>query len=94
MWPIDHARAFRLHRTIREPKNLEHCDLQLLQSLRVLDPKTAEGRLTPYLSKKETGAMFARRDQIVKIFDEKIVPPRIQSRFAYALTSLATSTAI
>src|SRR5262249_20766971 len=69
---IDHSRCFRLHHTLENVKNLAMCDRRLLASLRSLDKDQVQQRLMPYLTKTEAQAVIARRDVIVKFFDEQI----------------------
>ncbi len=69
---IDHTRAFRLHRRLRGPENLIRCDRQLLQALQDLDIDTLERDLRPLLEKSAIAPILARRDAIVKHFEEKI----------------------
>jgi hypothetical protein len=68
---IDHSRSFRLMHTWRTRKNLEY-DRTLVANLRAPDKDTAQSRLMPYLTKSEVEAVIARRDLIVRFFDEQI----------------------
>ena len=70
--PIDHTRAFRLHKKLLNPKNLVKCDRRLLTAMRKLDYQTLEGELRPFLNKAQIGALLARRDRIVEFFDQEI----------------------
>lgn len=72
VWMIDHTRAFRLQTTIKDPGNLQRCDRLLLERLRKLDRDTVSHELSPCLSKAEINAILARRDRIVKHFEELI----------------------
>ena len=72
IYPIDHTRAFRLHKSLLNSKKLVKCDRQLLTALRKLDYQTLEGELRPFLKKAQIEALLARRDRIVKIFDNAI----------------------
>ncbi len=72
IWLIDFSRAFRLYKTLRDPKELTQCDRRLLTKLRTLDRESAEAKLRPYLKKSEIEALFARRDKIVEFFDAEI----------------------
>lgn len=66
---IDHTRAFRILKTLRNPKDLAKCDRTLLKNLRALDKDTLMRELRPYCTKTEIEALLARRDLIVKFFD-------------------------
>jgi hypothetical protein len=69
---IDHSRSFRLHHTLENAKNLARCDRALLASLRALDKDQVQQRLMPYVTKGEIEGLMARRDVIVKFFDEQV----------------------
>ena len=72
IWAIDHTRAFRTHRVLESPKDLVQCDRKLLAALRGLNEKTLAGELRPYVSKVQIKALLARRDLIVKYFDNAV----------------------
>ena len=67
---IDHTRAFRLHKKLKNEKNLTRCDRKLFAALQVLDRTSLQQELTPYLDKGEIGAVLARRDLIVRLFED------------------------
>ena len=69
---VDFTRAFRLYRTLREPKNLARIDRRLYQNLKALDQPTLETDLRPYLTEPEIQGLLARRDRIVAFFDAEI----------------------
>ncbi len=69
---IDHTRAFRTHRVLKNPKDLVQCDRKLLAALRGLTYETLAGELRPYLTKSQIKALLARRDLIVKYFDNAV----------------------
>ena len=69
---IDHTRAFRTHRVLKNPKDLVQCDRRLLAALRGLTYETLEGELRPYLTKWQIKALLARRDLIVEYFDNAV----------------------
>jgi len=72
LYAIDFTRAFRLYDKLETPSDLERCDRQLLEKLRQLDGQELLNRTKPHLSKAEVKALMARRDKIVKIFDQLI----------------------
>ncbi len=72
LWTIDFSRAFRKYRELKNPKNLEKCDRQLLENLRKLDQQGLTARTKGVLTKDEVLGVMARRDKIVKIFDQLI----------------------
>lgn len=67
---IDHTRAFRLHKKLKTPKNLVQCERSLFTALQTLDKASLEQELTPYLNNGEINAVLARRDLIVKVFED------------------------
>jgi hypothetical protein len=72
LWLIDFSRAFRLTKTIRQPHELASVDRKLLANLRGLTPDLLQKTLRRWLNKPEIEAVLARRDLIVRHFDEKI----------------------
>jgi len=72
IWMIDHTRAFRLTTQLPEPKNLVKCDRYLLANLRKLDKATLREKTGKYLNGMEIDGVLARRDAIVKFFEDKI----------------------
>jgi hypothetical protein len=72
LWLIDHTRAFRLNKKLLKPERLVRCDRELLQSLRTLAAEPLKEAVGDSLTKYEQEALLARRDQIVKIYDDRI----------------------
>jgi len=71
LWMIDHTRAFRTRRDLLDPKGLVKCDRNLLARMKALDADTIHRVLGPYLNKEEVKGLLARRDKIVKFFEDK-----------------------
>jgi hypothetical protein len=69
---IDHSRSFRLMHTLENAKNLSRCERTLLENLRALDKQTVMKSLLPYCTKPEVEGLMARRDVIVKFFDDQV----------------------
>ena len=69
---VDFSRAFRTRKDLRSPANLVRCDRRIYNALRELDEETLKRELGPYLRKNEIKGLLARRDKIVKFFDQKI----------------------
>lgn len=82
LWMIDFSRAFRLNKTLLNTKNLEKCDRQLLERMRLLDAKEVAAKTNAYLSPGEIGALMARRDQIIAVF-EKLIKERGEEAILY-----------
>ena len=72
MWLIDHTRAFRLGKELVAPADLTRCDRRLLDGMRALTAESLAKALGDSLTKEEQGAVLARRDLIVKHFDDRI----------------------
>jgi hypothetical protein len=71
---IDFSRAFRLHKELRDPKNLINCrlDHRVYDGLRGLNEESLTQRLRDVLRSHEITAILARRDRILAYFDEQI----------------------
>ena len=72
MWLIDHTRAFRLGKELVAPGDLTRCDRRLLDGMRALTAESLAKAIGDSLTKEEQGAVLARRDLIVKHFDDRI----------------------
>jgi hypothetical protein len=70
VWPIDHTRAFRLHKNLKTPANVTRCDRKMLEELKQLDRAVLEKELGKLLSNWERDAILARRDAIVSIIEK------------------------
>jgi hypothetical protein len=72
LWLIDHTRAFRLHTKLKQPRVLQRCDRDLFKALQALTIASVTTAVDRTLTKDEIKALIARRDLIVKQFDESI----------------------
>jgi len=72
MWMIDHTRAFRTDPALRNPKLLERCERSLFAGMQALTREAITGAMGDNLLQTEVDALIARRDSIVKLFEEKI----------------------
>jgi hypothetical protein len=72
MWLIDHTRAFRLGKTLLKPEQLVRCERGLLEKMRAMTPESLSQAVGSSLTKPEQEALLARRDAIVKLYEEKI----------------------
>ena len=72
MWMIDHTRAFRTDPELRSPQLLERCERALFDGLRRLTREELTKAVGDNLMQPEVDAVLARRDRIVKLFDDKI----------------------
>jgi hypothetical protein len=72
MWMIDHTRAFRPNTSLMDERVLTRCDTALLEKMKQLDAATLKKELGPYdVGDSQIKGLLARRDRIVKIFEEK-----------------------
>lgn len=72
LWMIDHTRSFGRDKTLPRPELITRCSRGLFERLRALEPDRVGERLSPYLRKSEIAALFARRDKLVALIEEKI----------------------
>ena len=72
MWMIDHTRAFRLQPTLLNPVTLQRCERTLLDRMRGLTAAAVTEAMGDTLLKVEIDALMARRDALVKLFDDRI----------------------
>lgn len=86
MWMIDHTRAFRLGKNLLKPELLERSERKMFQKMRELSyPMLAEA-MGRNMLKSEIEALLARRDLIVKLFEEKIAA-RTEAAVLFTLPS-------
>jgi Trp operon repressor len=72
MWMIDHTRAFRLGKDLLKKQPLERVERTLLEKMRELTFPGLTDAMGKILTKEEVEALLARRDVIVKLFDDRI----------------------
>jgi hypothetical protein len=72
IWLIDHTGAFGISSQLRYPESLTRCDRVLLGKLRELSRESLQRALGRYLSPEQLRALGARRELLVKHFDEQI----------------------
>jgi hypothetical protein len=72
LWMIDHTRAFRLGTELLKPEAMLWCERGLLSRLRLLTRDTVAQAVDRTLDRREIDALLARRDLIVRHFDERI----------------------
>lgn len=71
LWFIDHTRAFRMQKTLLDPKVITSCDRSLLARMKALDAPTLQKTMGSYLAKPEIQGLLARRDLIVQMIEAK-----------------------
>jgi len=72
LWMIDFTRAFRTWKNLEKPELLTRCDKRLLGRLRILTADAIVKQTNNMLTTPEINALLARRDEILKRFDELI----------------------
>jgi hypothetical protein len=72
IWMVDFTRAFRLYKRLENPKNLVRIGRRLYNGLCGLNEDQLTQELCPYLTKSEIEGLLARRDLILKFFDQQI----------------------
>jgi len=82
IWRVDFTRAFRLSKNLRDPKDLERCDRQLLEKLKTLDGNQVAEQTKHYLNKDEVKAVMARRDKIVEQL-QKLIAEKGENEILY-----------
>jgi len=82
IWRVDFSRAFRLHKNIRDVKNLEKIDRALLAKLKALNEAEVTEKTKRFLTKPEIQGLMARRDKIVAHF-QKLVAENGESEILY-----------
>jgi hypothetical protein len=66
VWMIDHTRAFRKWRTLRDATVITQCSPDLLHSLKALNHADLNGELSTVLTPEQIDSLLVRRDLIVE----------------------------
>ena len=69
---IDFTRAFRAHKDIAQVKNLVQCDRRLLAKMKEVSRSVLKEKMGRYLTGMEIDGLLARRDKIVKFFEDEV----------------------
>ena len=72
LWMIDFTRAFRTQKNIAEVKNLVQCDRKMLAKMKELNKEVLKEKMHRYLTGGEIDGLLARRDKIVKFFEDEV----------------------
>ena len=72
MWLIDHTRAFRWGEGLLKPDQLTRCERGFLERMRGLTAESIARVMGDAMTKPELTGLLARRDLIVKHFDDRI----------------------
>jgi hypothetical protein len=95
IWMIDHTRAFKVFKELRDAKNLsDTCEADLLARLRTLQKPALQEAMKDLLTEGQIDGMLARRDTIVKVYEQRIAA-KGEERVLYHLPSrLAAAPAV
>ena len=72
IWLTDHTGAFRTWVDLRDPENLTRCPRSVLARLRQIDRQVLHRALGEHLSSRQLDALEARRERLVRHFDDLI----------------------
>jgi hypothetical protein len=87
IWMIDHTRAFKIFKDLKSEKNLsDFCEKDFLIALRALEKPALKKAMENVLSDGQIDALLARRDKIVKCYEQKIAA-KGEGRVLYDLPS-------
>lgn len=71
LWMIDHGRSFRILKTLKDPSVMKGIDRNMLAKMKLLDETTLNKEFGREVTKSEIQGLLARRDLIVKFFENK-----------------------
>ena len=71
LWLIDHGRSFRTLKTLKDPSVLKGVDRSMLAKMKLLDEASLTKEFGRDVTKAEIQGLLARRDLIVKFFEDK-----------------------
>jgi hypothetical protein len=72
LWLIDHTRAFRLGKELLKPDQLTRCERSLFEAMKKLTLEDLQASMRGIMQKDELEAVIARRNVIVKHFEDRI----------------------
>ncbi len=84
VWLIDHGRAFRREKELRNPELIVQCGRKLWEKLKSLDEQVVRERLKKFLRPPEIKALMRRRDILVQHI-QKLIEERGENKVLFAL---------
>ncbi len=84
LWLIDHGRAFRREKELRNPKLIVKCGHKLWEKLKSLDEQVVRERLKKFLRSSEIKALLRRRDILVEHI-QKLIEERGENKVLFTL---------
>ncbi len=90
VWLIDHGRACRREKELRNPKLVAKCGRKLWEKLKSLDGETVRERLKKFLRSSQIKALLRRRDILVEHI-QKLIEERGENKVLFTLNSPETA---
>ena len=84
VWLIDHTRAFRREKELRNPEMVIQYDRKLWEKLKALDKKAVRKRLKKLLRPPEIKGLLWRRDKLVQHI-QKLIKERGENKVLFTL---------
>jgi hypothetical protein len=72
LWYIDHTRSFAMDESLPSPEKVERCSRSLYNALKEMDEDLVRETLSSLLRAAEVDAFFVRREEILKILEDRI----------------------
>jgi hypothetical protein len=69
---VDHSRAFRINKALRDPNSLERFSRSLLEGIKKLEKKDLQKRVGAYLTSGQIERMLNRRDAILELAAKRV----------------------
>lgn len=69
---IDHSRAFRINRSLKDPDSLERFSRSLLEGIKKLEKKDLQKKVGKYLTGGQIDRMLQRRDAILELAKKRV----------------------
>jgi hypothetical protein len=94
IWMIDHTRAFKIFKELRDPKGLsETCEADLLAGMRALQKPALQEAMKDLLVEGQIDGLLARRDTIVRLYEQRIAS-KGEARVLYHLPPRLAAAAV
>jgi len=72
VYAVDNSRGFRVQKELMAPEDLQCFSRTVLEKLRALDLPLVEEKLGPWVSRMQLEGLFARRDLILALADQRV----------------------
>ena len=95
IWMIDHTRAFKVFKELREEKNLSAtCEADLLARLRTLERSALVEATKDLLTEGQVDGLLGRRDKIVRVYEQRIAAKGEEQVLYHLPSRLAAAPAV